>query len=139
MPKFAFRLHRVLDYRTMLEDWAKRAYLEAQRSRLEGDSVLARIHERRARALDHPALSLEDRLALERTLFAIDDLEHQQRLALQVLMEEEGQALAAWIERKRDAEALRKLRDKAYAEWEYDQDRREQADLDEWSVLRRAA
>ena len=123
----------------MLEDWAKTAYLDAQRSRLEGDHMLAQIHERRARALDHPALSLDDRLALERTLFAIDDLEHQQRLALQVLMEEEAQALAAWVERKRDAEALRKLRDKAYEEWEYDQNRREQADLYEWAVQKRAA
>ena len=34
---------------------------------------------------------------------------------------------------------LRKLREKAYAEWELEQSRKEQAELDEWAVLRRAA
>lgn len=137
--KFHFRLQRVLDYRELAETWAQDAYLEAQRRRLAADAELADIHNRRVKVLRYPALGVADRLALERTLFAIDDMEHQQRLAIQVLMNEEASALATWRDKRRDAEALRKVREAAYKEWELEESRREQAELDEWSVLRRAS
>jgi flagellar protein FliJ len=139
MARFHFRLHKVLEYRELQEEWAKTAYLEAQRERLQGDAELARICQKRTDILAHPVLSIGDRLAIERMLFVVDDLEHQQRIVLQVLMGEEAEALLHWQEKKRDAEVLRKLKEKAYSEWEIEQSRREQAELDEWAVLRRAA
>ena len=123
----------------MQEEWAKHAYLEAQQARLRGDAELSRIGEKRRSLLSYPVLSVPDRIALEHSLFFMDDIEHQQRLALQVLLQEEGAALAAWQGKRRDAEALRKLRERAYEEWTLDQNRKEQAELDEWAVLRRSA
>lgn len=137
MAKFHFRLARVLEYRELQEDWAKRGYLEAQRARLVEDAELARIHARRAQTLKHPALCVADRIALERVLLALDDVEHQQRIALQVLLQEEAQAMAAWTESRRQAEALRKLREKAMRDFEYQESWQEQAQLDEWAVLRK--
>lgn len=122
----------------MLEQWAKDAYRKAQAARLEGDAELARLQEVRTRALSMPCLGLSERLTLERYLISLDEDEHEQRLALQVLLEEEATALSDWIERKRDLEALLKLRHKAYDEWALDMNRKEQAQLDEWAVLRRA-
>ena len=136
---FDFRLQRVLEYREMLEGWARDAYLAAQEERLGGDAELARINEVRTRALSIPCLGIQDRLALERFLCSVDEEEHEQRLALQVLIEEEAKALEAWIERKRDVEALVKLRNRAYEEWELELTRKEQRELDEWAAMRRAA
>src|SRR5687768_5732051 len=139
MRKFDFRLQSVLQYREMLEEWTKQTYLECQAERLRQDAELAMICQRRQEMLSHPVLGLTDRLALERVLFSIDDAEHEQRIALGVLLDEEARALALWHERRREAETLRKMRDKAYAEWQLEADRKEQAALDEWASQRRAA
>lgn len=139
MAKFSFRLQKVLEYRELQEEWAKKDYLTAQRARLEGDQQLAAVCQRRAEAMRYPTLGLADRIALERTLFALDDLEHQARLAQQVLLQDEAKALAAWTERRREVKALSSLKDKAFEQWDLDQRRKEQADLDEWAVLRRTA
>ena len=58
---------------------------------------------------------------------------------LAVLETEEANALLAWQERKRELEALLKLREQAFAEYQLDETRREQAELDEWAVTRRTA
>lgn len=137
MAEFSFRLARVLEYRELQEDWAKRAYLNAQAARLHEDAELAKTHARRTQTLKHPALGVADRIALERVLLALDDIEHQQRIALQVLLQEEAQAMSDWTEKRKQAEALRKLRDKAFNDFEYQEAWREQAALDEWAALRR--
>ena len=138
MARFAFRLRKVLEYRELQESWAKTAYLEAQQARLKGDAELALVAERRSGLLAYPTMSVADRIALEHSLFALDDIEHQQKLALQVLLQEESVALSVWQEKRRDGEVLRKLRERAYDEWSLEQGRLEQAALDEWAVLRRA-
>jgi len=139
MRKFRFRLRKVLEHRERLEEDAKTAFLNARAQRLDAERMLEALAGVRAEALARPLAGLEDRLVLERFLEALADRERQQRIVVRTLEDEEESMRQAWIEARRDAEALRKLREAARAEWQAEADRREQAALDEWAVLRRAS
>lgn len=139
MRKFTFRLQKVLEYREMTEEWAKEAYLVAQRARLEGDAALAALGERRVEMLAQPVLSLVERLALDAMLGRIDAEEEVQRSVLAELLNDEARTLNDWIERKREREVLVKLKAREHEEWLLASSRKEQSALDEWAVLRRAS
>lgn len=139
MRKFFFRLEKVLDYRRLTEEWAKDAYLQAQALRLEGDAVLSSICERRLALLFMPVLGVHERLGLEAMLERMDGEEAIQRRVIAELIEDEERAMAEWIERRREVEVLVKLRGREHDEWLLESNRREQAALDEWAVMRRAA
>jgi len=139
MPDFKFRLRRVLEYRELQEKWAKDAYLEV-RSRLVAAEVEWReIGERRTQALRAPQESLEGMISLENYLHRLDDDDRAQCVVIEVIKSELAKAEAEWIETKRALESIQRLRDKAYEEWLVEENRREQAELDEWSVTRRRA
>ena len=139
MLKFMFRLQKVLEYRELTEQWAKDAYLGAQRARLEGDAELASLGERRVEMLSQPVLSLVERLALDAMLGRIDSEEEVQRSILSELLDEEARTLNDWIERKREREVLVKLKAREHEEWLLESSRKEQSALDKWAVLRRAS
>jgi flagellar biosynthesis chaperone FliJ len=69
----------------------------------------------------------------------LDDGERSQNVVLKVLLNEEVTALNAWHLTKRDLETLVRLREAALEEYKLEENRREQAELDEWAVLRRKA
>ncbi|MEJ5170802.1 MAG: flagellar export protein FliJ [Fimbriimonadales bacterium] len=139
MRRFRFRLERVLEHRERLEEEAKTAFLNARAQRLEAERMLEGIAATRREVLGKPVPDLGTRLALERFLEALADRERQQQIVVRTLEDEEESLRRAWIDARRDAEALRKLKEAARAEWQAEVDRREQADLDEWAVLRRAS
>ncbi|HRF60598.1 MAG TPA: flagellar export protein FliJ [Fimbriimonadaceae bacterium] len=139
MKPFEFTLQRVLDYRRMVEEWAKHAYLEARIRRLEAEADLTPIFERRAAALGERPDSVDRLLTLDRYLVRLDDQERDQRALIAILIDEEEAARTSWVERRQDAEALEKLRQSQYEEWALEAEREEQRVLDEWAVLRRAA
>lgn len=135
MPAFAFSLQRVLDYRRLEEEWARETLRFAREAREEAETELEHLHAQRRALTAQPAVSLAARLDLEAFHTALDrDVESaQNRLAL--LANDEAKAAADWREARAAAEALTKLRESAHAEWEREEARREQADLDEWAVL----
>ncbi|HVT14422.1 MAG TPA: flagellar FliJ family protein [Fimbriimonadaceae bacterium] len=139
MKKFEFRLQKVLEYRQAMENWAQEAYLETRVARLEAEAVLSGVDERRKECLHRKADTLEARQLLEITLQSLDDDEKAQILVIDVLKTEEEKALNVWQEKKRELETIVKLRDKSYEDWKLEETRREQAELDEWAVLRRGA
>jgi flagellar protein FliJ len=139
MKVFSFRLQKVLEYRAMSEEWAKQAYLDARAARLEAELLLIGLGQRRQELLNGAYRRIEDRLNLEAALNRLDEEEAQQRVALSVLQSEEERAMAEWTERRRDLQVVEKLRDRALEEWRVEASRQEQAELDEWAVLRRAA
>jgi flagellar FliJ protein len=139
MPRFRFRLQRVLDYRRLVEGWARDAYMEARARRLQADLAIAQIEQRRARALTRALAGLAGRQTLEAYIERLDGERRAQEAVRSILMQEEGQAFATWRQKRREAEALDKLREKHEAEWKLEQARKEQAALDEWAVTRRAA
>lgn len=139
MKPFEFTLQRVLDYRRMVEEWAKNAYLETRIRRLEAEAELAPIFEARSSALVERPDSIDRLLTLDRYLVRLDDQERDQRALIAILVEEEESARREWVERRKEAEALEKLRQSQFEEWVLESEREEQRMLDEWAVLRRAA
>jgi flagellar export protein FliJ len=139
MKKFSFRLQKVLEYREAMEHWAQEAYLDTRVARLEGEAALLEVRQRRTAALDQTPAGLAERRHLELFLQSIDDDELAKQTIIDVLQAEEDKALDVWHEKKRELETIIKLRDKAHEEWQLDANRKEQAELDEWSVLKRGA
>lgn len=139
MAKFRFRLQNVLDYRRLVEGWARDAYMEARARRLQAELLIAQIEQKRARGLTQTAGDIEARKTLDAYIERLDDERHAQEAARSILEQEEGRAFATWQEKRRETEALLKLREQHEAEWKIEQGRKEQRDLDEWAVIRRRA
>jgi len=139
MRKFRFRLQKILEYREAMEHWAQEAYLETRVARLEGEAALHEVQNQRSALLQKPADSLEERRHLEMAVQVLDDDEAAQRTVIEVLAAEESKAFDLWQEKKRELETMVKLRDHALEEWMLEESRYEQAQLDEWSILRRSA
>lgn len=137
---FNFRLQKILEYRETQEEDAKRHYLERRAATLEAEARLVTITSARHDVIaKSSSLSLVARIELEGRLVRFDDEERFALSALSVLQGEEATAESLWKERRRDAEAIRKLRARALEAWELTESRREQNELDEWAVLRRVA
>lgn len=139
MSEFEFRLQRILDYRQLVEGWAKDAFLEARLARLEGEAMLDRLAEKRAELLHKPAESLPDRQAMQACLEKLEEDERQQRIVNEMLEADEEKRRDAWVEARREVQTLEKLRDRAFAVWLKEENRREQRELDEWALQRRPA
>lgn len=137
MKVFQFRLQKVLNYRETMERWAQEAYLDTRVARLEAEAAVLEVDARRQAALGQTPASLDDHKALETRLLRFDDEERERQMVAEILQAEEEKALAAWNEKKQELEAMVKLRDKAHEEWRSEANRAEQAELDEWSVMRR--
>lgn len=139
MAKFSFRLQRVLEYREMEEEWAKQALLSAQRARADKEAEIQDLLNRRTAVVSLPADRLDQRLHLERVMERIDDEEREHRMVLSVLESDVLEAQNEWHSRRQAVEALKRLREEAHREWLAEEERKEQAALDEWTTMRRAA
>jgi flagellar export protein FliJ len=139
MPKFAFRLQKVLEYRQMEESMAKDQFLAAQAARVERQTEIRRLMEKRSAVIEMPATSLHLRIQMERLLEHIDSEERSHRAVLAVLETEESQAQVQWNLRRQAVKAIEKLEENAKTEWKRAEDHREQSELDEWAVTRRPA
>ncbi len=139
MHKFRFRLQTVLEYREELEQQAKSAYGAAQARRIEVEEEMREVDQVRGENLKSKPASLPEHLALEAWLNNLDDRQRQMEVLRAILLEEEDTARLAWIETKREAEVLQKLRTKQKDEYDLELSRFEQAQLDEWATMRRSA
>jgi len=128
-----------MEYRRLQEDWAKQAFLAAQQRLIEGESTLTIIRNRRQSALRNRSNSLEDHLTAQEYLTRIDNEEREQDIANDVLSQELETAKKTWIELRKDARVLERLREKAESAWISGVLRQEQIELDEWTAMRRAA
>lgn len=139
MAKFKFRLQKLLDLRIAEEDAAKQLYLLAKARRHDAESDLAELASTKAAVLRSNAHSLEERRSLDAFVQRVIDEECATETAIGVLLDEEETLKIAWQSAKRDHDALQKLFEKDELEWKREADRKENAELDEWSVLRRKA
>lgn len=139
MKKFEFSLQRVLDYRKMVADWARDAYLEARGRLAEAEDELASIDERRRRASEMNADTVAELLDHERYRVRLDDQRREQETIIAILEQEVEAAYKTWSTKRVEAEALEKLREQALVEYEEEVRRYEQKELDEWAVTRRTA
>lgn len=139
MTKFDFRLERVLEYRKLVEEWAKEAYLDAKSKRIEAEAVSLGLNQVRTSLLLETVTTIDDCQVLDLRLTLVEDQIYHQKLIIGVLENEEAAAKEEWISRRMETKGLDILRGKALDEWQLEMSRKEQSDLDEWSVQRRAA
>ncbi len=137
MTPFAFSLQRVLDYRRLEEQWAQEAFRLARTAVAEAEWELDAIRSRRASLDDSPVPTIAARLDLEACHRELTREEESAQNRLALLANDEARALDEWKVCRIAAEALAKLREAAFEEWTREQSRIEQAELDEWAVLRR--
>ena len=139
MTKFDFRLEKVLEYRKLVEQWAKDAYLDAKSNRIEAEAVSLGLNQVRTSLLAETVMTIDDCQVLDLRLTLVEDQIYHQKLIIDVLESEEDAAKEQWIARRMETKGLEVLRGKALDEWQLEMSRKEQSDLDEWSVQRRAA
>lgn len=137
MPAFAFSLQRVLDYRRLEEEWAREAFQLAREARTEAEEELRHLQRRREGLLGHAVPNVGARMDLETCHAALDRDEESAQNRLALLLNDEARATEEWQGCRVAAEALARLRESAFEEWRREEARREQADLDEWAVMRR--
>lgn len=136
---FKFRLQTVLDLRLETLHAAEQAYLLAKSKREDAEADLAAATRLRDDSRLNNHTGLTDRLAAEAYVMRLDDEARALEATLGVLQDEETALREAWIEARKEAQAIEKLKEKAQEEHAIDMNRREQAELDEWAVLRRAS
>jgi len=139
MAKFQFRLQKLYEYRLMQEKWAKDEYLACMSKRIAGEQEVQKIYESRVAATSVTYSSIQDRLAQEQFVARLESDQRAVEAAVAVLEGEEDTARENWLDTKKNAEALGKLREKELEGWLLEENRREQGELDEWSVMRRIA
>ncbi len=138
MAKFRFKLETLRQFRIGEAEEAKLAFSQAQRSRFEMEDFLLELALRRRESLNESSISgYQDRLALQNWMDNLDVQQQHGEAALMVLLDEEEACRQLWYERQQAADALEKLRVRHRQEFELEQSRREQAQLDEWAVMRR--
>ncbi|MCG9895737.1 MAG: flagellar FliJ family protein [Fimbriimonadaceae bacterium] len=139
MARFRFRLQRVLDLREGEEAQAKREFLKRRAIRLEAEAQIETMQAQLAAALRRPAESLDQMIQREAERMRREDGIRQARVAVTILENEELAAERNWRQARQAAEGFRMLRDRAKTEWTKLMEKREQDELDEWAVTRRAA
>lgn len=139
MAKFKFRLQRLLDHRRFLEKSAKDSWLRQRAEKLQAEEDLAAMKAKRNLLANQTVTQISDLIQQQHALSRLESLERSFLAAIAVLENEEEAAYRVWMTAKQDAEAIDKLREKAKEFWDKEMERREQAELDEWAVMRRAA
>ncbi len=139
MRKFTFRLAKLLEYRHLQEKWAKDEFLSRRAKRIECERQIEELKDRRSAHGRKNYTTLEERLAQEAYLGRLEDEKRGFEAAAAVLAGEEELARVKWLQLKKDAEALEKLKEKDFELWSTEEKREVQKELDEWSVQRRAS
>lgn len=136
---FKFRLQTVLELRQRELEETELALQLARGKRLDAESDRQGIDRLMAQLRGSNPSTFQGRLdacayndRLEDEARALDSL-------ISVLRAEEEQAEKKWIEARKEVKALENLREKALAEHNAEVNRKEQAALDEWATMRRAA
>jgi flagellar export protein FliJ len=139
MPKFTFRLAKLLEYRGLQEKWAKDEYLLCRAKRIEGENQIEGLKHKRATAMSKNYETIQDKKAQEAFTSRLDDDRRAVEAAVAVLAGEEEVAKQHWLKAKRDAEALEKLEQKDLDAWSLEERRKAQKELDEWALRKRAS
>lgn len=139
MARFKFRLERLLEYRRLQEQWAKDAYAEVVSRKNQVEHEVELLQKKVKFAATSRPCAVDERISLNNYFERLDDEIRGQQVLVSMLAEEAETALSKWHEARKDAEAIDKLREADLAEWTLEETRREQSELDEWAVLRRAA
>jgi len=137
--KFNFRLERVRQYRRQLEEQAKKELQETQLRVREAEKELENMLQHRQETLQQALNTVADRRATLDYVCFVDEKCAGQESIIAILQQDEEMMRAKWIQARQDAELLEKLKTKAKDQYDLDANRHEQAELDEWTMMRRDA
>lgn len=139
MRKFEFRLERVRQYRRQLEDQAKKELLETQLRVRQAERELEEMLDHRRQMLENALGTVGERMNTLNYVSFLDEKCASQESIIAILRQDEEMMRNQWMAARRDAELLEKLKTKAKDEYDLDLSRFEQAELDEWTMMRRDA
>ena len=140
MAKFKFRLETLHQLRIREAVEAKLAFIQAQRARFEMEDYLVELALKRRESISgEPSQTYADRVSLQAWMDSLDLQQQHAEAALTVLLDEEEACQHIWHQCQQAADALEKLREHHKQEFDLEQSRKEQSELDEWAVLRRTA
>jgi len=139
MREFRFRFQKVLDYRLMLEESAKEAYRLAREASLAAENQFQEMKKKLADALKTPGETIEEMMIWETYIERLEDELEEQIVLMEIRKKEEASAFENWREARKSRKSLQKLHDMAKENWEKEVEKREQKQLDEWTVLKREA
>ncbi len=137
MKKFVFKLETALKYREMLEDIAKNEYREALRILNEGMEKLEALIKKREMVyagVQREAGSVikpDEYMLMEMAGGQLKVLIRKQDEVVVKLRREAAEKLKEWQNKRKDAEIIRKLKEKKKAEHKKAMEKEEQAFLDE--------
>lgn len=141
MPRFQFRLERILSVRRHEEDRERLRFGQAMRRKLESEvkleEVRARIREavERAAAVTAGRPTVEDFVRMHEYRLALLRREADAERALEdaaVALEQQRMRL---VEARRRRRALELLREQKFREWRHAEEEREQQELDEIGMM----
>lgn len=136
---FKFRLQTVLDLRLNELESAERSYLLAKSKREDAEQDFNGVNQMLLDQRRLPRKTFQARLDSEAYTQRLEDESRAILTTIGVLEDEEQKAMQFWIDAKKEVKALENLREKAESEFNLELNRKEQAELDEWAVLRRSA
>lgn len=134
MRRFRFRLERVLRYRQSREEVAYRALQEAIRHRVQHEAEIDRVRTQ-IRRLAESIINPAEWLMREQTLSALHTRLERLMDALPLLKEQESLARQVYLKLRQEREALTRLRQRAYEQFETELQRLVQNETDEVVAL----
>lgn len=134
MRRFQFRLERVLRYRQSREEVAYRALQEAIRQRVQHEAEIDQVRTQ-IRQLAESVISPAEWLMREQTLAALQMCLERLMDALPLLKEQEAHARQVYLQLRQEREALTRLRQRAYEQFETELQRLVQNEMDEVVAL----
>jgi flagellar export protein FliJ len=134
MRKFRFRLQKVLDYRTKMEEQAYNRLQEAIRKRLQHENTIRVMKsEWRSAASQASSGQTEEWQQRETYLAALQWRIAEMEEALPFYLQAEVHAREAYLEVRRARESLSKLYERAYTHYRKELESENQKMLDEWA------
>ena len=131
MAKSKFSLEKVLDYRWLKEQEAKREYASAQKALTEQEDIFQQINQEKENLMEVRESTI-NRMQVQQWYL----LDLNQRLiatteAIKEMSRYVEQALSVYIEAQKERKILEKLSEKQLAEYQIEMNREEQKMLDE--------
>jgi flagellar FliJ protein len=131
LAKFKFSLEKVLDYRWLKEQEAKREYASAQKALTEQEDIFQQINQEKENLMEVRESTI-NRMQVQQWYL----LDLNQRLiatteAIKEMSRYVEQALSVYIEAQQERKILEKLSEKQLAEYQIEMNREEQKMLDE--------
>ena len=144
MSVFRFRMQNILDMKEKLEEQAKTEFAQAQRKLTEEQELLAEVIKRKEAyiaegiRLRNEAISVREILDKKSAIEYTQNLETEQRLAVNVAQKAVDAASRRMMEARAQTKTYEKLKEHAFEEFMQEENRAESKEIDQLNSYRSA-